>query len=148
MIELDETAQGGLPPTDEETAAQQGGPKPDAGTEPPEPSDEVVEVEGELVEEGPEETPAPAPPEGDTAEAIIERAVLEIEPTALADLATEEQITRAVARIVQRARAIKKFRAAMLAMTNVRDWYVRLARRPAVERGYIVPKKVTDIPMP
>ncbi len=31
---------------------------------------------------------------------------------------------------------------------NVRDWYVRIAGRPAVQRGYDVPKHVTDIPMP
>jgi len=31
---------------------------------------------------------------------------------------------------------------------NVRDWYVRIAERPAVQRGYQVPKKVTDVPMP
>lgn len=31
---------------------------------------------------------------------------------------------------------------------NVRDWYVRVAKRPAVQRGYQVPKYVTDIPMP
>ena len=31
---------------------------------------------------------------------------------------------------------------------NVRDWYVRIAGRPAVKRGYDVPKHVTDIPMP
>ena len=31
---------------------------------------------------------------------------------------------------------------------NVRDWYVRIAERPAVQRGYQVPKYVTDIPMP
>lgn len=31
---------------------------------------------------------------------------------------------------------------------NVRDWYVRLAERPAVQKGYQVPKYVTDIPMP
>lgn len=31
---------------------------------------------------------------------------------------------------------------------NVRDWYVRIAERPAVQRGYQVPKHVTDIPMP
>jgi len=31
---------------------------------------------------------------------------------------------------------------------NVRDWYVRIAERPAVERGYQVPHFVTDIPMP
>lgn len=97
--------------------------EPGAVTEPSDASEGVEEVEGEVVEEGPEETPAPAP----TAEAIIERAAAEIEPMALADLATEEQITRAVARIVQRARAIKKFRASMLAMTNVRDWYAHAA---------------------
>ncbi len=31
---------------------------------------------------------------------------------------------------------------------NVRDWYVRIANRPAVQRGYQVPKYVTDVPMP
>ncbi len=31
---------------------------------------------------------------------------------------------------------------------NVKRWYVELANRPAVQRGYDVPKKVQDIPMP
>ena len=31
---------------------------------------------------------------------------------------------------------------------NVRDWYLRIAARPAVQRGYQVPKYVTDVPMP
>ncbi|MDA8584842.1 glutathione S-transferase N-terminal domain-containing protein [Rhodobacteraceae bacterium] len=31
---------------------------------------------------------------------------------------------------------------------NVKDWYVRIAERPAVQRGYQIPKYVTDIPMP
>ena len=31
---------------------------------------------------------------------------------------------------------------------NVRDWYVRIAERPAVQRGYQVPKYVNDVPMP
>lgn len=31
---------------------------------------------------------------------------------------------------------------------NVKNWYVRIAERPAVQRGYQVPKYVTDIPMP
>ncbi len=31
---------------------------------------------------------------------------------------------------------------------NVKAWYIRIAQRPAVERGYHVPKKVQDIPMP
>ena len=31
---------------------------------------------------------------------------------------------------------------------NVRDWYLRMADRPAVQKGYQVPKFVTDIPMP
>lgn len=30
---------------------------------------------------------------------------------------------------------------------NVRDWYARIAERPAVQRGYKVPKYVTDVPM-
>ena len=31
---------------------------------------------------------------------------------------------------------------------NVRDWYVRVAERPAVQKGYHVPKVAGDIPMP
>ncbi|MBG6177968.1 GST-like protein [Labrenzia sp. EL_208] len=31
---------------------------------------------------------------------------------------------------------------------KVRDWYVRIAERPAVQRGYHVPKHVNDIPIP
>jgi len=31
---------------------------------------------------------------------------------------------------------------------NVRRWYVAIAARPAVQRGYHVPKKVQDLPMP
>ena len=31
---------------------------------------------------------------------------------------------------------------------NVRDWYVRIAERPAVQKGYQIPKYVTDVPMP
>ena len=31
---------------------------------------------------------------------------------------------------------------------NVRDWYVRIAERPAVQRGYQVPKYVNDVPIP
>jgi GST-like protein len=34
------------------------------------------------------------------------------------------------------------------AYPNVRDWYVRIAERPAVQKGYQVPKFVTEIPMP
>lgn len=31
---------------------------------------------------------------------------------------------------------------------NVRDWYLRLAERPAVQRGYQIPHFVTDMPLP
>ncbi|OSQ53471.1 glutathione S-transferase family protein [Marivita geojedonensis] len=31
---------------------------------------------------------------------------------------------------------------------NVREWYLRIANRPAAQRGYQVPKFVTGIPMP
>ena len=31
---------------------------------------------------------------------------------------------------------------------NVRDWYVRIAERPAVQRGYQIPKYVSDVPLP
>jgi GST-like protein len=34
------------------------------------------------------------------------------------------------------------------AFPNVRDWYLRIADRPAVQRGYQVPKNMGDIPMP
>ena len=30
----------------------------------------------------------------------------------------------------------------------IRDWYVRIAERPATQRGYDVPKETTPIPMP
>ncbi|MEM8751309.1 MAG: glutathione S-transferase N-terminal domain-containing protein [Pseudomonadota bacterium] len=30
----------------------------------------------------------------------------------------------------------------------VRDWYLRIAERPAVQKGYQVPKYVNDVPMP
>ncbi len=31
---------------------------------------------------------------------------------------------------------------------NVRDWYLRIAERPAVQKGYHVPKHTGEIPMP
>ena len=31
---------------------------------------------------------------------------------------------------------------------NVRDWYVRIANRPAVQKGYQVPKFVSEVPIP
>ena len=31
---------------------------------------------------------------------------------------------------------------------NVKRWYLEIAARPAVQRGYHVPKYTTDIPMP
>ncbi len=34
------------------------------------------------------------------------------------------------------------------AFPNLKAWYLRIAERPAVQRGYDVPKKVADIPMP
>ena len=34
------------------------------------------------------------------------------------------------------------------AYPNVKRWYVAIATRPEVERGYHVPRKVNDIPMP
>jgi len=34
------------------------------------------------------------------------------------------------------------------AFPNVRDWYLRIADRPAVQRGYDVPHATTDIPRP
>ena len=36
----------------------------------------------------------------------------------------------------------------MNAYGNVRDWYMRIAERPAVQRGYKVPKDVGDVPLP
>ncbi|MEM8731098.1 MAG: glutathione S-transferase N-terminal domain-containing protein [Pseudomonadota bacterium] len=34
------------------------------------------------------------------------------------------------------------------AYPNVRDWYLRIVERPAVQKGYHIPKYTTDIPMP
>ena len=34
------------------------------------------------------------------------------------------------------------------AFPNVKDWYLRIAVRPAVHAGYSVPKFTTDVPMP
>ncbi|MDC1399468.1 glutathione S-transferase N-terminal domain-containing protein [Yoonia sp.] len=34
------------------------------------------------------------------------------------------------------------------AFPNVKDWYMRIAARPAVQAGYSVPKFTTDVPMP
>jgi len=31
---------------------------------------------------------------------------------------------------------------------NVKRWYVTIAGRPAVQRGYKIPKDVGDVPMP
>lgn len=31
---------------------------------------------------------------------------------------------------------------------NVRDWYVRIAERPAVQKGHHVPKFIAEVPMP
>ena len=31
---------------------------------------------------------------------------------------------------------------------NVRRWYVDIASRPAVQRGYHVPRRTNDIPIP
>ena len=36
----------------------------------------------------------------------------------------------------------------LAAFPHVRDWYLRIAARPAVARGYQVPHFVTDMPMP
>ena len=34
------------------------------------------------------------------------------------------------------------------AFPNIKDWYLRIAERPAVQAGYSVPKYTTDVPMP
>jgi GST-like protein len=36
----------------------------------------------------------------------------------------------------------------LAAYPAVRDWYLRIAARPAVQRGYQVPKFVNEVPMP
>ena len=33
-------------------------------------------------------------------------------------------------------------------LPNVKSWYLRLAERPAVQKGYDVPERVSDIPLP
>ena len=42
----------------------------------------------------------------------------------------------------------RRLKFAKSAFPNLKKWYVRIAERPAVQKGYQVPKKVTDIPMP
>jgi hypothetical protein len=118
----------------EEVSAQQAGAptesdQPENGaasgdSQPPE------DVEGEIVEE--EEPSGTA-----KLDSIIERAIVEVEPTALADLATEEQIDRAIRRIVARTAAIKRFKAAMLSLTNRRDWYAHEAEGEEVGIPYL-----------
>jgi hypothetical protein len=70
-------------------------------------------VEGEVVEDDAPEGPS----------AIVERDGID----ALANLATEEQIERAIRRVIARTVATKKYKAAMMSMTNVRDWYSHAA---------------------
>lgn len=94
------------------------------GTEAPESPPE--DVEGEIVEEDTPETTA-----------IIEHAVSELAPESLASLATDEQIDRAVRLIVKRTRAIKKFKAALLGMTNVRDWYAHVSEGDPEGQPYL-----------
>lgn len=36
----------------------------------------------------------------------------------------------------------------LVAFPNVRSWYLRIAERPAVQRGYHVPNKVAELPIP
>jgi len=94
-----------------------------ASDDPEQPED----VDGEIIEEsGTSEL-----------DAIINRAIVEVEPTALADLATEEQIERAIRRIIARTGAIKRFKAAMLSLTNRRDWYAHEAEGEEVGIPYL-----------
>jgi len=108
-------------------------PLPEDGVEVETPAEEVGAVTGpsnEPEEDAPIEgeiewEPQPEAQEVEAEEptAIITRAVADIEPTALADLATPEQIETAIRRIVARTQAIKKFKAAILSLTNPLDWY-------------------------
>jgi GSH-dependent disulfide-bond oxidoreductase len=36
----------------------------------------------------------------------------------------------------------------LAAYPHVKRWYVSIANRPAVQKGYHVPKKIQEIPMP
>jgi hypothetical protein len=111
-----------------ESAKQESG----AASGHPRASNDVVEVEGEI-----EWEPQPEAQKQQELTAITERAIVEIEPTALADLATEEQIEKAIRRIVARTGAIKRFRAAMLSLTNRRDWYAHEAEGEEVGIPYL-----------
>lgn len=95
--------------TDVETPTDEG----EAVREPSNEAAEPEDVEGEIVED---ETPT-------TTDISTGRPEAFIEPTALADLATPEQIETAIRRIVARTQAIKKFKAAILSLTNRLDWY-------------------------
>ncbi len=50
-----------------------------------------------------------------------------LEPEALAKLATKDQIERVIKRVLARIDATKRFKVALLSMTNVRDWYAHKA---------------------
>ena len=80
----------------------------------------VEDVEGE-----PEEVSVSSDPSGPSA--ITSHSIVIENPETLASLATPEQIETAIRRIVARTQAIKRFKAAMLSLTNVRDWYAHAA---------------------
>lgn len=102
MIEFAEETQDGLPLDDNGgTAADE--------SEQQETAAEVVE--GVPVGE-PEDEPSAAA-----------EAVESLEPESLAKLATEDQIEKAIKRVLARIDATKRFKVAMLSMTNVHDWY-------------------------
>jgi len=74
-------------------------------------SGEVVEGEVEVVE---------GESEGDEPVAIIPTETLE--PESLSLLATDDQIERAIKRVLKRIDATKRLKVALLSMTNHRDW--------------------------
>jgi hypothetical protein len=110
MAKASSVEQEGLPLEREDAPTRSDPTESDAVSEHPEASEEAVEIEGEIVENG--ETTA-----------IVEHAVETLEPESLARLATEDQIEKAITRLVARTRAITRYKAALLSITNVRDWY-------------------------
>ena len=106
-----EQGQGGLPleeapaGADEQKASEAAA--EGAGAAP----EDATEVEAEVVED--EET-------GASTELVI---VPDLEPESLALLATDDQIERAIKRTLARIDATKRFKVALLSMTNHHDWY-------------------------
>lgn len=103
--------QEGLPLEEAPAGADEQGASEAAAEGSEEAPEDAAEVEAEVVED--EE------PSASTEPAVVP----DLEPKSLALLATEDQIERAIKRTLARIAATKRFKVAMLSMTNHLDWY-------------------------